>query len=217
MQHHVALLALRHDIGQTLPGDKVVCAGYAGRGHGGRQVVGPGGVLAFHAENAVDPAVFMRGQPHVVNVGSRLAVFGHRHGTRPEPEIVDAVRAFRHGEEGFAVRAFDAGYQHIFPIPLDGAGVEHGVDAEALHQERIRILVQVVAPLQGSVLCRQHRVLISFIDAVPFDGNVLPFNQLLVRLPQPGKSLVVGHSRMMDSLLQNCLKSSSFSKPFHGA
>ena len=217
VQHHVALLALRHDIGQALPGDQVVRAGHAGGGHGGRQVVGPGGILALHAENAVDPAVFMRSQPHVVDIGGRFAILRHRHGTGPETEIVDTAGTLRHSEEGFAVRPFNPCDQDIFSIPLDGAGIEHGMDAEALQQVGIRIRMQVVAPLQRGMLRRQHRIRISFINTVPFDGNILPFNQLLVRLPQPGKSLFVGHSRMMDSLSQNCLKSSSFSKPFQGA
>ena len=218
MQHHVALLALRHEVGQALPVDEVAGAGDAGRRNGGREVArGRRRILALHAEDAVNPAVLVRGQAHVIDVRGGLPVFGHRNRTRPEAEVVHAVRALRHGEERFAVRTFDAGHEHIFAIPLDGAGIHHGVDAEAFHQERIRFLVQVVAPFQGRVGRRQHGIRIAFIDTVPLNGNILHLQQRLVLLFQPGKSFVVGHNSTISSWPAKRRKSSSFSKPFHGA
>ncbi len=203
MQHHVALLALRFDVREALPVDEVARAGHAGSGHGGRQVAGLRRVLALHAEDAVNPAVLVRGQAHVINIGGGLSVFGHRDGTRPEAEVVHAVRALGHGKERLAVRSFDAGDQHIFSFPFDGARIHDGMNAEAFHQPGIRVRMQVIAPFQRCVRRRQHRIRIAAVNPVSLQGNILSFKQLLVRATQPEKSFVVGHSSIISSLSAN--------------
>ena len=114
---------------------------------------------------------------------SGSAVSGIRIGVLPEAEVVDAVRAFGDGEEGFAVRALDARHDQKLALVQDGAGVEGGVDAHALHQEGIGLLVEVVAPGDGRVRGGQHRILVAVVDAVAAGGlAVAPGKQLFLLL-----------------------------------
>ncbi len=64
----------------------------------------------------------------------------------PEPEVVDAVLALGDGEEGLAVVALHPADEQDPAVQLDRPGVEDPVDAEAFHQVRVRLGVQVVAP-----------------------------------------------------------------------
>ena len=103
MKHYIALLRGGPNVGQTLPSDQVVRAGYGRCGYRGRKVAGPAPVFPLGAEYAVDPAVFVGCESHVVNVHVRIVRFRHDDRFVPETKIVNAVRAFGDGEKGFAV------------------------------------------------------------------------------------------------------------------
>ena len=85
-------------------------------------------------------------------VGVGLVGLGQGQGAVPKAKVVDAVGTLSYGEEGFAVVAFDPYGQQVLVAPLHGAGVEGGVVADALHQMRIALGVQVVAPVQRNVV-----------------------------------------------------------------
>ena len=221
MQHHVALLAPRLDVRQALPVHQILGAGHAGSRSGSGKVSLHGVVLALHAENAVNPAVLVPGEAHVVNVGGGFSPFGHGDGTRPEGEVVHAVGTFGHGEEGFAVGPLHTHYQYVLVSPLNGTGVQSGMDTNPLHEERIALLVQVIAPLQRGVFPGEDRMLVTFIYAVPFDGSVRTFNQSLVAFLEPGKpffeSFHYWSSKIIFSCSAKAFMSASYSNPFQAA
>jgi hypothetical protein len=64
---------------------------------------------------------------------------------------------------------------------------------ESLHQVRIPGGIEVVTPLQRSVFRSDYRVPESFINAVPFQGEVLPAQQFFVLAPKEGFSFFVIH------------------------
>lgn len=97
-----------------------------------RGQIGIVGVFALGAEHAVDPAVLMLGQAHIVDVGFLRAGIGQHHGIIPEVEAVDACIGLRNGEEGLAVVALDADNEVELAVQVDRAAVECGVDAQAL-------------------------------------------------------------------------------------
>ena len=180
----------RPQVGQALPLDEILRARDAGLGHR-RGGVARGGlrVLALGAEEPVDPAVLVRGEPHVVDVGVGVVGLRHDHRVVPEAEAVDAVLALGDGEEALAVVAFDAGHQVHLAVPLDGAGVEDAVDPQPLQQERVASRVEVVAPEERACGRGQHRVLPAVEDAVAvLDLVVLPLDErrVLVDLPAQG-------------------------------
>ena len=193
MQHHVALLAGALDVRQALPVHQILGAGHAGGRRGGRQVSLRVMVFALYAEDAVNPAVLMGGEAHVVHVGGGFSPLRHGDGTGPEAEVVHTVRAFGHGKEGLAVVSFHTHHQHVFVTPLDGAGIEGGMDADPFHQIRISLLVQVIAPLQRSMLGREDGILVALVNAVSLNGGISSFNQLLMTHPQPGQTFFVSH------------------------
>ena len=170
------------EIVEPLPGLEVLRAGDAALGDGGGQVAARGvGVLALGAEQAVDPAVLVPDETHVVHVDVGVGRLGHDHRVIPEAEPVDAGRAFGDGEEALAVGAFDAGRQIDLAVQLDGAGIEGAVDAQPLHQVRIGLVVQIVPPEDRRVLGRQHRVLVAVEHAVAALGDpVGPVDESLV-------------------------------------
>ena len=213
----VSLLAAGLQVRKALPVHQILGAGYTGGRRGGGEVSLGRMILALHAENAVDPAVLMGGQAHVINVGGRLPPFRHGDGAGPESEMVHAVGAFRHRKEGFAVGALHTGHQHIFALPFDGARIERGMDAEAFHQVGIRLFVKVVTPFQRSVLRREDRILVALINAVALDGGIRPFNEPLVSGLEPGESFLVGHSNTISSFSLNSRKSAAPSNPSQGA
>jgi hypothetical protein len=84
----------------------------------------------------------------------------------PEAETVDAVFGFRDGEEALSVPAFDADADDDFSLPLDGAGVEGGVDAEALHEEWVGPGIEVVTPFERDVPVGDDGMGVAFVDSV---------------------------------------------------
>lgn len=140
----------RFDVGEAFPRDEVFRAHETGLGGGGR-LVGSGGcvVAALGAEDAVDPAVFVFDEAHIIDIGIGVVRFGNDARFFPESESFDTVGAFRHGEKAFAVPAFDADAEEDFTVAFDGTGVEGGVDAHAFEEEWVGGRVEVVAPFEG--------------------------------------------------------------------
>ena len=73
--------------------------------------------MAFGAEDAVDPSVFMGREAHIVDVGGGDYIFGQHDGIVPQAEVVHAIGTFGYGEEGFAVGAFHAQHQQVAALP----------------------------------------------------------------------------------------------------
>ena len=221
VQHHVALLASAADIAQALPVHKVLGTGHAGSGRCGREVSRCRMVFPLHAEDPVNPAVFVGGQAHVVHIGGGFSVLGHGDRMRPELEMVHAVGAFRHGEEGFAVRPFYPGHHHILAVPFDGAGIEYGMNADPFHQIRIGFRIQVVAPGERGMLGREDGMLVALVNTITFDGRIGALQKPLVVGPQPGQSFFeVHHYSSKNTILSNSLNafmSAACSKPSQAA
>ena len=105
-------------------------------------------------------------QAHIVDVGVGLGGLGHEDGVIPEAEAIDAAGALGDGEERFSIHALDARGHQEPAFVEDGAGVEDGVDAHALEEKGIGLLVQVVAPQDGRVRGGEYRVLVAIEDSV---------------------------------------------------
>ena len=208
MEHHVALLALRLEIGQSLPVDQVAGPGDAGGGDGAGEVAGRGvGIGPFRAEDAVDPAVFMVGQAHVVDVG--VGVVGLRHGDRvvAEPEVVHSVRTLRQCEEGLAVNPLHPDHQAVAVAEFDRAGVHRRVDADPLEQHRVGRTVEIVAPEDWCVLGGDDRVFEAVADAVAGFHDIFAGDKLFMFPEQLIHFLVETHGEPpggeIDPLLYN--------------
>ena len=217
VQDHVSLLAAGLNIRKPLPVHKVLRAGNACSGRCGGKVSLQGVVLALHAEDAVDPAVLMGREAHVVDVGCGLSPFRHGDGTGPELEIVHSVGAFGYGEETLTVIAFHAHYKHVFAVPLDGAGIKGCIHPNPFHKEGVTLTVEVITPLKRGMSRRKDGVFPTLIDTVALDGAVLLFNQCAMVVLKPRKSLVKGHSSTIFSFSVKVLKSSAPSNPAQGA
>ena len=74
----------------------------------------------------------MRGEAHVVDVDGGVVELRHDDRLRPEAEAVRAVLALGDGEERLAVEALDARDDAVLAAEADRAGVEDGLDREAL-------------------------------------------------------------------------------------
>ena len=74
----------------------------------------------------------MCSKSHIIHIGCRLTILRHCDRTVPELEVVDTVRALSYCKERLTVSSLDAHYKHILAVPLDGARIECGIDAETL-------------------------------------------------------------------------------------
>ena len=193
MKHYIALLGRRTDVRQALPVHQVPGTGHTGCRRSGRKVSLGAVILAFHAENAVNPAVLMGSQAHIVHIGGGFSPFREGDGTGPEAEVVHTVRAFGHGKERLAVGSFHTHHQDVFPVPFDGARIQGGMYADTLHQVGIALPVKIVPPLERSMLRRQDGVFITLVNAVSFDGRIGPFNQFRMVFLEPCQSFVKVH------------------------
>ena len=181
VQHNVALLRLRLQVGQTIPGLQVLGARNACRSGCRREVARLCVVVTLGTEHTVDPAVLMLRDAHVVDVGGRNDILGHGDGLVPETEIVDTVRRLSHGEERLAVGTFDTHYEAVLSVPLDGSAVERSIHHDALHEVGVVFFAEVIFPLQWCMLCGQNGELPLLVDAIPpFQGFVFSRQQLLV-------------------------------------
>ena len=175
VQHAVALLGrFRLEVRQAFPVDEILCADNAGSGECGGEVV-HGLILAFAAEHAVDIAVFVLRQTHIVDV--RFLGGGVWQDDRViiKAEALHRVIAARDGEEGLSVIAFYAGDEAVLTVQLDGAGVHDGVHAETLKAQRICLLVQVKFPERRNVVAGEDRILVTRVNAVVKSGRLVLF------------------------------------------
>ena len=108
----------------------------------------------------------MLGQTHVIDVGVRIIGLGDDTGRLPETETVDAIVALGDGKERLAIVALYPGDQVELAVELDGAGIEHRIDAQALHQERVGLRVEIITPVQRHMVRGQYRVLVTQEDAI---------------------------------------------------
>lgn len=107
MQHAIALVGRRRgtQVVEPFPVDQVLGAHDASvRPRSGE--IRRSGILALAAEHAVQPAVLMLGDPHVVDVGFLRADIGQLYRMIPEAETVHPAVAFRHRKKGLAVVSF---------------------------------------------------------------------------------------------------------------
>ena len=123
-------------------------------------------IVALGAEDAVDPAVFVGGQTHIVDICRGNDVLRQGDGAFPEAESIDAVRRFGNREEGFPVGAFDANAQQIFAIPADGAGIHRRIGRDSFAQVRICLFGQIVAPFDGDMFGGQNGIPVAAENAV---------------------------------------------------
>src|SRR5581483_10248529 len=140
---------------------------------------------ALRTKDAVDPSVLVPGEPHVIDVDIRLGGLRQADRVVPETPVIDTVRAFGHREERFSVHALDTSDHQVAALVLDGAGVEYGVDSEALEQLRVRRLFQIIAPENRRVRCRQYRVAIAVDHPIATgDALVRPSDERFIRTGQ---------------------------------
>ena len=167
MQHYISLLTEGLEIIEPFPVNKVFGAGYACGSRSGGGVERFGLIMPLDAEDTVNIAVLMTREPHVIDVrcGCVIAV-GHGDGFRPETPVVDAVGRLRYREERLTVGSFHPCDDGVFAFKKDGSCIEHRVHHDALHQEGIVLLIEVIAPLQRRVLRRENRVLVFGIYSV---------------------------------------------------
>ena len=180
MQDHVALLRrLRFQIGQPLPRFQILRANDAALRDGRRKIAARGlRVFPLGAEQSVNPAVFVPHEPHVIDVDVRIVGLGQDDGIIPKAETIDAACAFGDGEKALAIDPFDAGDEINPPVEFDRAGIEHAVDAQSLHQMRIRLVIQIVTPKDRRMLGGQHGIPIAMKHAVAFGVRLVgPIDQ----------------------------------------
>ena len=94
----------------------------------------------------------MLGQTHVINVGFLCAGIRQHNRVIPEMESVDTSITLCNSKERFSVIALHADNEIILSIQINRAGVHHSVDAETLHKVRIRLLIQIISPVNRSEL-----------------------------------------------------------------
>ncbi len=180
MKHHVALLALAFEVGETFPVLKIFRACDACTGCCSGKVAGTAVVMTFYTEDAIDVAILMGGESHVVDVGAGNLILRHCDGVVAEHEIVDTVRTLRNCEEGFTVVPFHTHHKYIFILPFDCTGVEGGVYADTLHEIGVGLRIEVIFPEWGYHLGSHHGMCIACVDSVAVNGYVVACDECLV-------------------------------------
>ena len=167
MEDDITLLAKGLEIIEPLPVDEIFGTGYAGCCSSRRGIERFGLVMALHTEDTINPSVLVAREAHIIDVrcGCVIAV-GHGDRFGPEAPIVDAVGRLGYSEEGLTVGSFHPCYDGVFALKEDRTGIEHRVHHDALHQEGIVLLVEVVPPLQRRVLRRENRIFVFGIDTI---------------------------------------------------
>ena len=202
MQHHVTLLTEGTQVLQTLPVNEVLGACNTCGSGSCRGVEGLCLIVALYAEHTIDVAVFVLGDTHVIDIGGRgIFSVGHRNRLVPEAPLVNAVETLSHSEERLAVGALHAAYQQVATVQFDGTGIEHGIHHDALHQIGVVLLVEVIAPLQGSMLGSQDGIHIFLIDTIATLGDLVgAHEQSLMTLAQGLYFLLIIHSYVILSV-----------------
>lgn len=137
------------EVGESLPCIKVARADDATLRDGAGLVrVGNGRVAAFGAEQAVNPAVLVLDQSHVIDVGVRVGCFRNDAGSFSKTKIVEAIWRYGDSEEALSIPPFDPHAENNPAFVLNRSSVECGIDTETFQEMWIGLWVQVVAPLQ---------------------------------------------------------------------
>src|SRR5690606_26024627 len=138
-------------------------------------------VFSFGTEKAVNVAVFVGSQTHVINVGVRTVGFGQGDGVIPKAKVVDAVGTFGNSKKGFAINTFNAHRQNVTAVPVKRASIKCGVDALTLHQERVGLLVKIITPENRCVSSGQNRIFKTGVNPVAgFLGSIGASDQCFV-------------------------------------
>ena len=120
MQHHIALLTLRLEVGQTVPCLQVFRTGDTSRCRSGTEVAWLRVVVPLGTEHAINPAILMLCDTHVIDIRGGNHIVGHRDRLFPEAEVVDAIRTLCHGKETLSVGSLHTDDEQILAIPFDG-------------------------------------------------------------------------------------------------
>ena len=136
----------------------------------------------------------MCGEPHVIDIGSRFAVFRHGNRAVPEAEIVDSVRTLSHGKERFAIGSLHADNEYVFPVPFDCSAVQCGMDSETLHQIWIGLGVEVITPEKRGVFSCDYRVFVTFVNSIAFYRLILSCYEGLVLCLEPLQTFCEVHN-----------------------
>ena len=147
MENHIALLALGLQIRKTLPVYQVLGTGDGCCSSSSTEVTRLIIIMTLSTEHAIDVAILMSCESHIIDVGSRNNIL--RHGDRliPETEVVNTIRTLCYGKEALAVSTLYTNNEEILTIPLDGTRIERSIHHDALHEIRITLLIEVVTPL----------------------------------------------------------------------
>ena len=181
MENHIALLALGLQVRKALPVYQVLGTGNGCSSSSSTEVARLCIIMTLCTEHAIDVAILMSCESHIIDVGSRNNIL--RHGDRliPETEVVNTIRTLCHGKETLAVSTLYTNNEEILTIPLDGTRIERSIHHDALHEIRIALLIEVVTPLQWCMFCGEDWVLILFVDTIsPLYGFILTAQQFLI-------------------------------------
>src|SRR5262249_34183253 len=138
----------------------------------------------------------MTDQTHVIDIDIRLISLRQEDGKVPELKTVDAIVAFGDGKERLSIHALDPHCHHDLALKLHRAAVECSVDTQSFNQERVRVVIEIVAPEDRRMRGSQHRIQVALYDAiVAFKAVVRTFQQL----PLPAHQF-----------FQSCLKLTTF-------
>jgi len=150
VQHHVALLRrLRFQVGEALPDLQSLVRTMPHCATAEEVSRRASWVFAFGAEEAVDIAVFMLHQAHVVDIRVGVAVSGSRTGSSRN-ESCPRRWGFRPRRKTTCGPRLDARHEQKLALMEQSAGVECGIDAHALEKQRIGFAVEIVAPEDGA-------------------------------------------------------------------
>ena len=119
MEHNVTLLRLGLQVWQTIPGLQVLRAGDGSGSSSSREISRLRVVVTLGTEHAIDPAVLVLRDTHVIDICGRNHIVGHRDRLVPETEVVDTVGRLGHSEETLAVGTLHTNDKHILAVPLD--------------------------------------------------------------------------------------------------
>ena len=166
VQHHIPLLTIGFEVWQTFPCFQVFGPCYCSSCCCCAKIVRLCGVVPFSTEHTINPAVFMLGDAHIIDVYGRVVGIRHSDGFFPKSPFINTIGRLGHSEERFPVGTFNSTNKQIAAVELDGAGIEHCVHHDALHQVRIVLLREIVAPLKWSVFGCEYGILIFLVNTI---------------------------------------------------
>jgi hypothetical protein len=142
-------------------------------------------ILPFGTEKTIDPSIFVPDQPHIINICIRFSCLRQLDRFVPEPELVNTGFTFRYSKKRFPVPSFHPDGQVYLSVQADRSGIEGGIDAHPLHQERIGSRIEIIAPVDRRMPVCHHREFIFIIDPAGIGAfYVFPHDQLFMILEQ---------------------------------